>query len=572
MLKHIISQLILIAMGCTIALAAEATTAKPQSERLRVGVSAMVTPISTVRYYQEIVDYIAQRMEMDGVMIHRTTYDEMDRMLEAGEVDLAFICSAPYVMNREKFGVELLVAPEVEGKSTYNSTIIVHRDSPFTSFEELKGFTFAFVDPKSNSGRLYPRYLLAKLEATPDNFFSRYFFSYSHNKSIEMVAKKKVDGAAVDSLVLRHMLRSGSPYAEQVKVVHLSPPFGAPPVVVPPGLPIFMKEKVRKIMLTMHEDPRGMELLSLMQIDRFVVVNDADYNEIREMRKFLAESKSTDRQDEEKERSASEVVKFSVVPDDNPRIAYEKYQPLVDYLQKRTGFTFELELKKNHQDILSTFGREENRLAILEPLSYLDARRRFNAVPIAKSVTGDGSPTVESTIVVGPGSQINRLDQLAGKKVAFTALWSAAGNLLPRYMLAWEDIHLEKLGGYRNFDYYDTVVKKVLSGEYDAGAVHRSVADRYAPYGLRTIAVSQPIPTGPLVISPHISYLVVQKVRDALFAMGQDPEGRKVLAGMGEELRGGFIAATDEDYEGIRKMINEVPTTCGIGCHPKVDF
>ena len=31
-----------------------------------------------------------------------------------------------------------------------------------------------------------------------------------------------------------------------------------------------------------------------------------------------------------------------------------------------------------------------------------------------------------------------------------------------------------------------------------------------------------------------------------------------------------LVEATDVDYEDIRKLVNKVPTTCGVGCHPRI--
>ncbi len=541
---------------------------------IRVGVASMVTPVSAVRYYQEIVDYVAGQLGMAGEMVHRTTYDEIDRMLEEKSIDVAFICSAPYVLDREKFGAELLVAPVVNGQPFYQSDIILHADSPLTSFEELRNKTFAFVDPKSNSGRLYPVYWLARKGLSPDTFFKRYFFSYSHNKSVEMVAKKKVEGAAVDSIVLSYMLATGSPYARKVKVVHRSPKFGIPPVVVPPGLPLYQKEKIRQVFLHMHEDPRGKDILRAMHIDRFELVSDTNYDSIRSMKNFIEKESILAPAPSDRKSGAVEqmIARFGVIPWDNPRVAYEKYQPLLDYLGARTGARFELSLKKSYQEVVNGLGTGEFYLALLGPLTYLDAHSRYDAVPIVKSITSSGEPFFHSVIVVGPESAIREISQLDGRKFAFGSLWSTSGNLFPRYMLAWEDIHLEELGSYKSFNYHDTVVKKVLSGEYDAGAVRQHVAEQYAPYGLKSIAVSDPIPTGPVVMSPQAPSSLIHKVRQVLLGMVADPEGRKVLAKLDPELQGGFVPASDVDYSGVRKMINDVPTTCGAGCHPKVNF
>jgi phosphonate transport system substrate-binding protein len=188
----------------------------------------MITPVDAVKYYQEIIDYIGEQIKQPVQMIHRRTYEEMDSLLERGEVKVAFICSAPYVKNREKFGIELLVAPSVNKKSTYNSYIIVHKDSKIKSFLELKGKFFAFTDPRSNTGKLYPTYLLKMIGTTPEIFFKKIIYSYSHNKSIELVAKRIVDGAAVESIVYDYMLKKDSPYVKQTKVIKRSPPYGIP--------------------------------------------------------------------------------------------------------------------------------------------------------------------------------------------------------------------------------------------------------------------------------------------------------------------------------------------------------
>jgi phosphonate transport system substrate-binding protein len=60
----------------------------------------MITPVDTVKYYQGIIDYIGARIQRPVRMVHRRTYEEMDGLLERGEVKIAFICSAPYVKDR----------------------------------------------------------------------------------------------------------------------------------------------------------------------------------------------------------------------------------------------------------------------------------------------------------------------------------------------------------------------------------------------------------------------------------------------------------------------------------------
>ncbi|MEE4243662.1 MAG: phosphate/phosphite/phosphonate ABC transporter substrate-binding protein [Desulfopila sp.] len=544
------------------------------SRVLRAGVASMITPVSAVKYYQQAIEYIGEQLGMPVEMVHRTTYDEIDVLLHDNELDLAFICSSPYVFNNAEFGAELLAIPQVKGETRYHSNIIVHKNSPITVFEELRGRTFAFVDPKSNSGKLYPTYLLAKMDETPESFFDSYIYSYSHNKSVEIVAKNRASAAAVDSIVYDFMVASASPYAAQTKVIHRSPPFGIPPVVVPPNVSPLLKESLRHIFLHMHENESGKRILDAMRIEKFVPGNDSDYDPIRAMRAFVVNYMKNRGENEQEQRTTlkNDTVWFGILPRDNPIIAYERYQPLIDYLTHATGLPTELHLEKSYREVVDSLGKGKINFALLGPLTYLDARKRYQASPIVKSKTSRGESFFRSVIVTDSESSLQEVSQLVDKKFAFASLWSTSGNLIPRYLLAWSDIHLSNLLDYQHYNYHDTVAKKVISKEFDAGALRLSTAERYLPYGLKIIATSDPIPTGPVVVSPHTPYSILQQYQKALLAMGETAEGREILARLDPDLQGGFIPASDTDYEEIRRMINSVPQTCGKSCHPEISF
>ncbi len=564
-LRHIASAL-LIALFLLQPVSARAQT-------LRAGVASMITPVSAVKYYQQVIEYLGEKLGRPAEMIHRTTYDEIDVMLENSKLDVAFICSSPYVFNNAEFGAELLVIPQVKGRTQYHSNIIVHKDSDIETLEELRGKSFAFVDPKSNSGRLYPTYLLAGMDEIPEHFFSSYMYSYSHNKSVEIVAKNHAAAAAVDSIVYDFMVASASPYTAQTKVIHRSPPFGMPPVVVPPSTSPLLKEALRQIFLHMHEDQAGKKILDAMRIERFVEGRDSDYDAIRMMRAFVKNTREQDpTRGQTTEIPPSKTVWFGILPRDNPIIAYERYQPLMNYLSKATGVPTELHLEKSYQEVVDSLGKGKISFALLGPLTYLDAHKRFQVSPIARSITARGESFFRSVIVTDSEKNITEVAQLVDKSFAFAALWSTSGNLIPRYLLAWSDIHLSNLWDYQHYNYHDTVAKKVISNEFDAGAIRLSTAERYLPYGLKIIATSDPIPTGPVVVSPHTPYAVLQNFQKALLSMADTAAGRETLAKLDPDLQGGFTTASDMDYQDIRRMINNVPQTCGKSCHPRVSF
>ncbi len=257
----------------------------PGSDRVpfRVAVSSMVSPKETFTYYQDFLQYLGARLDRPVELVQRETYAEVNDLVRAGGIDLAFVCSQAYVEGQQDFGMELLAAPEVRGEAVYRSYVIVPATSSTERFDDLRGKVFAFTDPDSNTGRLVPTYLLYQRGTTPEAFFRRTVYTYSHDNSIKAVADKLVDGAAVDSLVYDYATARDPELAARTRIVLRSEPFGAPPIVVNPALSPQLKSLLRETILGMSQDSRGRVILDALMIDRFVVPDQASYEPIRVM-------------------------------------------------------------------------------------------------------------------------------------------------------------------------------------------------------------------------------------------------------------------------------------------------
>lgn len=290
-------------LGCNrtepvqISLTATETSAVPASAQkqqpLRIGMGAMITPKEGYIYYQRLQKYIEKNLGRPVQLVDRENYAEMNNLLEIGGVDAAFVCAGPYVEGKTRFNLELLAMPLVKGQPVYHSYIIVHKDSRISTFQELRGKTFAFTDPKSNSGKLVPTYMLAKMRETPKSFFARVDFTYGHDKSIRAVAERVVDGAAVDSLIWEYAASKNPHYSGQTKIIATSAPYGIPPLVVRPGLDTALKNKLKNILLSASSDPEGKEILNGMMIDSFITGDDKNYDSIRAINDWISRQRNT---------------------------------------------------------------------------------------------------------------------------------------------------------------------------------------------------------------------------------------------------------------------------------------
>jgi phosphonate transport system substrate-binding protein len=263
---------------------------KQQSENpyLKVAVAAMISPKDTFVYYRQLLDYIARNIGRDVQFIQRKTYGEINELLGKGQIDLAFICSGPYVTGKEKYGFELLATPEVQKSHFYQSYLIVNKTSQFKGLEELRGQVFAFTDPDSNTGKLVPTYWLSQMAERPETFFSKTIYTYSHDNSILAVAKSLVDGAAVDSLIWEYYHRKNPIFTSKTRIIRRSEPYGIPPIVASGFLASDLKNRVRQVLFSMHHDPGGQKILNELMIDRFTPTQDAWYDSIRNIELKIA--------------------------------------------------------------------------------------------------------------------------------------------------------------------------------------------------------------------------------------------------------------------------------------------
>jgi phosphonate transport system substrate-binding protein len=250
---------------------------------LRVAIAAVISPQGSAESYAPLLEYISHRVGRPVEAVQRRTYTEVNDLLRSGEVELAFVCTSSYILGAEEFDLRLLAAPQVHGETVYYAKLIVQANGPYRSLEDLRGRRFAFTDPTSFSGRVYPTYLLQEMKETPQSFFSDTFFTYSHDKAIYAVADGTVDSASVDSLVLDFALKRDPGLASRLRVIHTSPAFGIPPVVISPLARPQLRAQLADILLNAHTDPQGQAALAALDYDRFIIIGDISYQSARDV-------------------------------------------------------------------------------------------------------------------------------------------------------------------------------------------------------------------------------------------------------------------------------------------------
>ncbi len=241
-----------------------------QEQEIVFAISPKTSPVSTLSNYNDFMKYLSKKIGYTVVIKQRRKNSEINSLLETGEAQFALSCTGAFLSGQESFGLKVLAVPVMYGTTTYNSYVIVNKESGIEDFRQLKGKVFALIDPLSLSGRLYPLNLLKNMGLKPNEFFKKTFYTSSHDKSIESVAHGLADGAAVGSHIYNDLEAKGAPYIDRVRIVKVSPPYGMPPVVVSPLADRIPMERISRALLKMAEDPEGKVILDRMKVDKFV--------------------------------------------------------------------------------------------------------------------------------------------------------------------------------------------------------------------------------------------------------------------------------------------------------------
>jgi len=171
------------------------------------------------------------------------------RELGDGRIDVAFVCSPPVIWLRgavEPVAAPILTGARFGGKPLYSSEVVVNRDSPFQSLEDLRGARWAINEPSSWSG-----YWVTLQRIGSWDFFGEVVEAGFHEEALRMVAKGEIDGAAIDCHVLDVVQRKEPQLAASLRVVASLGPAPSQPVVVRSGLDASAKARIRERLLSL---------------------------------------------------------------------------------------------------------------------------------------------------------------------------------------------------------------------------------------------------------------------------------------------------------------------------------
>lgn len=233
--------------------------------------------------YARVAAFVGARLSRPTTLRNSSSFNE----LTSGQVDVAFICGLAYLRVRRSASLRVIAAPVLQGeryagRAVYFSDVVVRAESPYTSFDDLRGTTFAYNEEASHSGYNVVAYSLRRCgEQLP--FFGRLIRTGSHIQSLRAVAAGVADAAAIDSHVWDFLCRDEAALVSALRPIHRLGPSTSPPVVIH-ARNAADAERVRSALVSMHEDADGSRWLATGSIAQFLPASDCAYRDVARMR------------------------------------------------------------------------------------------------------------------------------------------------------------------------------------------------------------------------------------------------------------------------------------------------
>jgi phosphonate transport system substrate-binding protein len=262
-----------------------AASAARASDVLTVGLIPSEDSRAMIANSQAMMDQLAKALGMPVKPFVAADYNGVIEALRAKRLDVAYLGPFSYVLGTTVADIEAFAVAETKkaGRTSYHSLVVAHKDSGIKTVPDLKGRTFAFVDPSSTSGHLFPKAGLIKAGFNPDKDFGRVIFSGSHDSNAVAVQNRKIDAVAIADRILDAAINKGLAKRDDLVVVWKSDPIPESPTVWRRDLNPDLKKRIQAAFLQVKNIPWSDQ----GELNGFHPTNDAAYNVIRDTARSL---------------------------------------------------------------------------------------------------------------------------------------------------------------------------------------------------------------------------------------------------------------------------------------------
>jgi phosphonate transport system substrate-binding protein len=258
----------------------------PAGGTIRFGVEPYEATAKLLPIYNDIGALISKEVGCPVQVDITTSYTAEIEAMRSNKLELGEFGPLGYVLAHQVAKAQA-IATFADGNgqpSTYTASIVTWPGSGITTLKGVAGHTFAYADPASTSGHLFPAYGLALAGIDPDHGIQA-IYAGSHTASFEAIRNHKVQAGELNSQQIQFATQAGEYDPKDFVTLWQSKPIPVDPIAINPRINPALKAKLTTVM-------QHLDLSSLSAADqkvlgtdggRLVPQTDAAYDQIRSL-------------------------------------------------------------------------------------------------------------------------------------------------------------------------------------------------------------------------------------------------------------------------------------------------
>ena len=258
----------------------------PNGGTIRFGIEPYDTAPTLTPIYQQIGKLVAAKLGCDVEIFVTTNYNAEIEAMRNGKLEIGEFGPLGYVLAHEVAKAEAVatLADKDGHPSTYWASIVTYPATGFKTLQDIKGHSFAYSDPASTSGHLFPAYALRKAGLDP-NTDVKAVYAGSHTASFEALRNHKVDAAELNSQQIAAATIRGVYKDGDVVFLWKSEPIPIDPIAIRGDLPEDFKKKLTAALQNLDLSSLTADQLKIIGAPgaKLVPQDDKAYDNIRDL-------------------------------------------------------------------------------------------------------------------------------------------------------------------------------------------------------------------------------------------------------------------------------------------------
>ena len=230
---------------------------------------SVVPQFNAVQLHTEWLPVINRISKETGIkleLVLAPTIPKFERTLLKGEPDFAFANPYHAVMAKRAQGY----IPLLRDTKPLTGILLVKRDSPYLTLQDLNGKDIGYPAPNSFGASLYMRALLSENKV---NYQSQILNTHGN------VFRNIVSGSIAAGGGVNNTFNDESPeMREQLRILYQTPAVASHPLIAHPRVPERVRKTISSAFFALQKDPAGAALLKEIRLPQPVLASyNADY-------------------------------------------------------------------------------------------------------------------------------------------------------------------------------------------------------------------------------------------------------------------------------------------------------